>query len=313
MIRLLDLHGEQPYRRIEQFKVMRVQEDRVTKADCVEHLRGLSPSSVDLIVTSPPYFMGKEYDRSLSAADFEDEVRALLPLLKRALKPGGVICWQVGYHIENGIVLPLDWMIDRVFRKHRSFKLRNRIVWTFGHGEHCTRRFSGRHETILAYSLGDHFYFDLDSVRQPQKYPGKRHYRGPKKGELSGNPLGKNPGDVWEIPNVKSKHVEKTAHPCQFPVALVGRLIRAFCPPGGLVLDPYAGSGSTAVAAIMEGRRFTGCDISEEYVAIANDRIEKLGRGELEVRPDVPVMTPDMNSAVARRPDHFVKPEQVDA
>lgn len=287
--------------------------DRVTKADCVDFLRGLKPSSVDLVVTSPPYFMGKEYDRSISAADFEAEVRTLFPLLKRVLKPNGMICWQVGYHIENGVVLPLDWLIDRVFRKYSSVKLRNRIIWTFGHGEHCTRRFSGRHETILAYSLGDKFYFDLDAVRQPQKYPGKRHYKGPNKGELSGNPLGKNPGDVWEIPNVKSKHIEKTAHPCQFPVALAGRLIKAFCPPGGLVLDPYAGSGSTAVAAIMEGRQFAGCDISEAYVGIANERIEKLVRGELSVRPDVPVMTPDMNSAVARRPDHFVQPEDADA
>jgi len=220
---------------------------RLDHADCFDVLATLKPRSVDLVVTSPPYFIGKAYDRSTSRDDFQAEIAKLMRPLKRVLKPGGSICWQVGYHVDDGDILPLDWCIQNVFSKHKSFTLRNRIIWTFGHGEHCTRRFSGRHETILWYSLSETPKFNLDDVRVPQKYPGKRHYRGPHKGEYSGNPLGKNPGDVWEIPNVKANHIEKTEHPCQFPVALASRLIQALCPTGGTVLDPYLGSGSNAV------------------------------------------------------------------
>src|SRR5207247_751209 len=133
---------------------------------------------------------------------------------------------------------------------------------------------------------------NLDAVRVPQKYPGKRHYRGDKKGKYSGNPLGKNPSDVWDIPNVKAAHVEKTAHPCQFPVALPGRLIRALTNEGQLVLDPFVGSGSTAVAALMEQRNFIGCDISRHYLGIAKRRLNALGTNSLAIRADLPPREP---------------------
>lgn len=86
----------------------------------------------------------------------------------------------------------------QIFKKQR-LKLRNRIVWHFGHGLHASKRFSGRYETILWFSKTDNYIFNLDSVRVPAKYPGKRHFKGPKKGQPSGNPLGKNPSDIWEI------------------------------------------------------------------------------------------------------------------
>ena len=78
--------------------------------------------------------------------------------------------------------------------------MRNRIVWHFGHGLHASRRFSGRYEVIMWFTKSDDYTFNLDAVRVPQKYPQKKHFKGPRRGELSGNPLGKNPGDVWEIP-----------------------------------------------------------------------------------------------------------------
>ena len=105
--------------------------------------------------------------------------------------------------------------------------MRNRIVWHFEHGLHCSRRLSGRYETIMWFTKGDDYVFELDPIRVPQKYPGKKYFKGPKAGQYSCNPLGKNPGDVWTIPNVKSNHVEKTGHPCQFPVELIERLVLA--------------------------------------------------------------------------------------
>jgi len=124
-----------------------------------------------------------------------------------------------------------------IFKK-LGLKLRNRIIWHFEHGLHCQRRFSGRYESILWFTKNDNYTFDLDPIRIPQKYPGKRYFKGPNIGRFSCNPLVKNPGDLWVIPNVKHNHPEKTIHPCQFPVELIERLILSMTRPGDLVLTP---------------------------------------------------------------------------
>ena len=125
----------------------------------------------------------------------------------------------------------------------------------------------------------------LIRFRVPSKYPGKRHYKGPNVGKLSGNPKGKNPSDVWGFPNVKNNHPEKTIHPCQFPVELVERLVLSMTDEEDAVFDPYMGVGSSVVAALMHGRRAYGCDIVEEYVDIARQRVDQLYAGTLRVRP----------------------------
>jgi adenine-specific DNA-methyltransferase len=250
--------------------------------------------------------MGKEYDTSLKIKDFSADHERLAPLLVHALKEGGSLCWQVGHHVQNGVVTPLDALVYPIFAAQEGLFLRNRIVWTFGHGVHASRRFSGRHETILWFTKGREYKFDLDAVRVPQKYPGKRHYKGPHKGQFSGNPKGKNPSDVWDIPNVKANHIEKTEHPCQFPVALVQRLIRALVATGGLVVDPFMGSGTAAVAAVLERRRFAGCDINATYVAIARRRVTRANLGQKLHRPiEEPIFVPNGDEAVATRPPHF--------
>jgi adenine-specific DNA-methyltransferase len=251
--------------------------------------------------------MGKEYEKSLNVADFISAHEALAPLLVRCLRSGGSLCWQIGHHVRNSVVIPLDALVYPIFAAENKLSLRNRIVWTFGHGVHASNRFSGRHETILWFTKGADYHFNLNAVRVPQKYPGKRHYKGPKKGEFSGNPHGKNPSDVWEIPNVKSRHVEKTGHPCQFPVALVQRLIRALSERGDVVMDPFMGSGTSAVAAALEGRRFIGCEIQPKYLEIARFRAQQAANGVAQYRPlERPIYIPDDREAVARRPAHFV-------
>jgi len=260
---------------------------------------------VTLTLTSPPYFMGKSYDKSTKLSDFQAEISKLAPSLVRLSKDNGSICWQVGYHAKNGEVYPLDYAIFEAFRTSRDLVLRNRIAWTFGHGEHCRDRFSGRHETILWYTKKGDYIFDLDAVRVPQKYPGKRHYKGPRRGEFSGNPFGKNPSDVWDIPNVKAGHVEKTSHPCQFPVALAQRLVNALSGSGDTVLDPYAGSGTTGIAALLAGRRFLGAEVNPKYAKIAEARYQALARGTLRYRADLPIRSPQQNEAVSQKPDHF--------
>jgi DNA modification methylase len=198
-------------------------------------------------------------------------------------------------------------------------KLRNRIIWHFGHGLHASNRFSGRYETILWFTKGNDYIFNLDDVRVPAKYPGKRHFKGPKKGELSGNPRGKNPSDVWEIlirdwekelwdiPNVKANHPEKTDHPCQYPIELVERCILALTNEGSWVLDPYAGVGSSMIAAIKNNRNAFGIEKEKKYVDITNQRINKLIKGKLNIRPMTqPIHKPSPNDKVAMLPQEWL-------
>jgi adenine-specific DNA-methyltransferase len=270
---------------------------RIEKKDNLTFMRSLPDESMNLIVTSPPYNLGKEYERKRSQDSYIEEQVATIAEAVRLLHPKGSICWQVGNYVDDGEIFPLDILLYEKFKNH-GLKLRNRIVWTFGHGLHCQKRFSGRHETILWFTKGDDYLYNLDPVRVPVKYPSKKHFKGPKKGELSSNPLGKNPSDVWDIPNVKSNHVEKTDHPCQFPVGLIERLVLSLTDPFQNVLDPYMGVGSTAIAALKNDRNAFGCDLMPEYVDIAKQRIKELLKGTLRTRPmNKPVYEPPYNNS----------------
>lgn len=251
--------------------------------DCIDLLRDIPDNSVRLVVTSPPYNLGKSYERK---GDFDIYLAwqdKIIDECIRVLHPEGSICWQVGNYVHDGEVVPLDIALYQSF-KRRGLKLRNRIVWHFEHGLHCSRRLSGRHETIMWFTKTDDYLFNLDTIRVPQKYPGKKHFKGPKAGQFSCNPLGKNPGDVWVIPNVKNNHVEKTVHPCQFPIELVERLVLSMTAVGDLVLDPFAGVGSALAAAVRHGRRAAGAELDKEYVAIAKQRLLQASNGVLPVR-----------------------------
>lgn len=262
--------------------------------DNLGFLGDLAQESVNLIVTSPPYNIGKEYEKKQSLTAYLEQQSEVIRECVRVLHPAGSICWQVGNHVTDAEVVPLDIVLYPIF-KELGLQLRNRIIWHFGHGLHSTKRLSGRYETILWFTKSDSYVFNLDSIRVPSKYPQKKHFKGPKIGQLSGNPKGKNPSDVWDIPNVKSNHPEKTEHPCQFPIELVERLVLALTNPGDAVLDPYMGVGSSVIAAIKNGRNGYGCDIEERYVAIAEERVRALYDGTLKTRPmGKPVYDPNL-------------------
>ncbi len=263
--------------------------------DNMKFMSSLSDGIFKLIVTSPPYNLGKTYERKrLAVDDYLDGQKQVIAECVRLLHDNGSICWQVGNHVEKGEIAPLDTLLYPIFVSH-GLKLRNRIIWHFGHGLHCTKRLSGRYETINWWTKGDDYDWDLDAIRVPVKYPGKRYFKGPNIGKLSSNPLGKNPSDVWMFPNVKSNHPEKTSHPCQFPVELVERLVLSMTDQGDTIFDPYIGVGSAAIAALMHGRKAYGCDVVEEYIDIASDRINKLYSDQLKTRPmGKPIYDPSM-------------------
>ena len=260
----------------------------------------------DLTVTSPPYDIGKPYEKRVPLREYIAWQTRIIKKIVQRTKPNGSICWQVGNYIDNGAVRPLDIELAPIFYK-LGLSLRNRIIWHFGHGMHSKRRFSGRHETILWFSRGDEYTFNLQDVLVPQKYPGKRYFKGPNKGQLSGNPMGKNPEDVWDIPNVVGNHVEKKNHPCQFPVGLVDRLVLALSNEGDVVFDPFTGSGSTAVAALTEKRLFLGCEINFEYVKIAEDRIANTLAGRERFRPANKPVYDHLQSHLSLRPEEWEK------
>ncbi len=256
----------------------------VYPGDCLDLLKQIPDAALQLIVTSPPYNIGKEYEQKLQLEHYIEEQTAVIKECVRALSDRGSICWQVGNYIDKGAIIPLDMVLYPIFSR-LGLIMRNRIIWHFEHGLHCKNRFSGRYETIIWFTKTDDYVFDLDPIRIPQKYPGKKYFKGPKVGQYSGNPLGKNPGDVWIIPNVKSNHIEKTMHPCQFPVELIERLVLSMTNKNDWVFDPFLGVGSTIIAAVRHGRKGAGAEIVSKYVKIAQERIQRELEGVLKTRP----------------------------
>lgn len=252
--------------------------------DNLTFISRLPDEKIKLIVTSPPYNLGKEYESRASIDAYLETQRRVIRECVRVLHPRGSLCWQVGNYVRNGEIIPLDSALYPVFRA-QGLKLRNRIIWHFEHGLHCSKRLSGRYETINWWTKGDDYTWNLDPIRVPSKYPGKRYFKGPNVGKLSGNPKGKNPSDVWTFPNVKNNHAEKTIHPCQFPVELVERLVLSMTDAEDAVFDPYMGVGSSVIAALMHNRMAYGCDVVPEYVDIAWERVRQLQAGTLRTRP----------------------------
>lgn len=264
----------------------------VYEGDCLDLLVSMPDKSVQLIITSPPYNLGKEYEKRSRLQEYIEWQGRVIVECCRVLKDEGSICWQVGNYVDKGSIVPLDIALYPIFAE-LGMKMRNRIVWHFEHGLHSSRRLSGRYETINWFTKTDEYFFDVDPIRVPQKYPGKKHFKGPKAGQYSSNPLGKNPGDLWVFPNVKNNHVEKTDHPCQFPVELVERLVLSMSKKDDWVLDPFMGVGSALVAAALHDRRSVGSEIIRKYVEVARDRVNRALNGTLRVRPmNTPVYDP---------------------
>ena len=248
------------------------------EGDCRTLLAGINAPTFRLVLTSPPYNLAKPYEKKrLAESTYRDIQAEVIRECYRTLLPNGSICWEVGNFVSNGEVVPLDVVLWPIFRDALGMKLRNRIVWNVPHGLHAKNRFSGRYEMVLWFTRGDDYYFDLDAVRVPVLWPKKKYFRGPNKGKLSSNPLGKNPEDVWTdlwpITNVKANHPEKTVHPSQFPEELVRRLVLSLTKPGDWVLDPFLGSGTTAAVCARYGRKVVGAEVVGEYVEIAEKRV----------------------------------------
>jgi adenine-specific DNA-methyltransferase len=299
----------------------------ILNGDAFELLDDVPDGSVKLVLSSPPYNIGKSYERGLfkTQDDYRIWMQGFIEKLVKKLRPDGHICWQVGNHVENGKLEPLDYLFYPMFAD-LGCKLRNRIIWTFNFGLHAQQRFSGRYETLLWFSRSNDYTFNLDEIRVPQLYPGKRHSskKAGKGGKPSGNPLGKNPSDfwqfdpegafitdpIWNIPNVKANHPEKVdGHPCQFPSEVADRCVLAMTSPGDIVLDPFVGTGTTVICADGRSRIGIGFELNADHARDANERLARFRRGELPLRwAGIPPARPKPSDRVSQVP-----PEWLDA
>jgi site-specific DNA-methyltransferase (adenine-specific) len=236
--------------------------------DFLTDVANLPDASIDLILADPPYGLGKDYGNDSdmrSGDDFVAWTRSWLELAIPKLKPSGslyIFCtWQYAPEIF-------------CFLKTRLTMV-NEIIWdrrvpSMGG---TTRRFTSVHDNIGFFAVSKDYYFDLDPVRIPydavtKKARSRKLFEGSKWLEL-----GYNPKDVWSVSRLHRQHAERVDHPTQKPLEIVERMVLASCPPGGRVLDPFMGSGTTAVACARQKREFVGYEINESYCAIARERV----------------------------------------
>jgi adenine-specific DNA-methyltransferase len=239
---------------------------RIYHQDALVALRTTPPETVALTITSPPYNIGKEYEEPLPLESYIEWSAAWIAEVHRVTTRVGAFWFNLGYVSlpERAKAIPLPYLLwDRV-----PFYLVQEVVWNYGAGVAARTSFSPRNEKFLWYvKEAANYTFNLDAVRDPDvKYPNQK-----KNGKLKCNPLGKNPTDVWTFPKVTSganrSSIERTPHPAQFPEAVIERILLACSNEGDVVLDPFLGSGTTAVVARRLGRRVIGFEASEAYVA----------------------------------------------
>jgi len=271
-------------RRREQEEFLKSMLDQTAKSDVLDFFAGLPDDSIAAHISSPPYNLNKQYGAGPSAdamryTYFHGWLQQTVSEMARTVTPGGVVCLNTGKTRDwTEHLLPMDVMLFEDLRRS-GLTFQTRIVWTVPHGLTPANRPADRYETILVFSKGEP-RFNSNAARIPQKQPGKRAFKGPNKGNLSGNPYGAAPTDVWsDIPTVRHNHPERAfgAHPAQFPVALAKRLVLLYTLPGETVCDAFCGSGSTPVAAIETGRHFTGADLFYEDLRakrIANAKLD---------------------------------------
>ncbi|MBD1936758.1 site-specific DNA-methyltransferase [Microcoleus sp. FACHB-68] len=245
------------------------------QGNSTEFLDKLSSTNlhIDLTITSPPYNIGKEYEHPMSVDEYVSWCSGWMHQIHKVTKATGAFWLNIGYLQvpDKGLCVPIPYLLwDK-----SPFYLLQEVVWKYGAGVSTKYRLSPRNEKWLFYIKNFQKYtFNLDNIRDANvKYPNQK-----KDGKYRCNPLGKNPSDVWECPKVttgkKRSSKERTGHPAQFPLGVVERIIQASSNQVEIVLDPFAGSCSTGIAAFGLGRLFIGFEIRQDYCDMAVQRFK---------------------------------------
>jgi adenine-specific DNA-methyltransferase len=241
--------------------------------DCLEAMATLPNESINLTVTSPPYNIGKEYEKQLPLNEYINWCEKWIKEIYRITTSNGAFWLNLGYLSikDRAKAVPIPYLLwDKI-----PFYFIQEIVWNYGAGVAGTKFFSPRNEKFLWYVKNpDEYTFNLDDIRDPNvKYPNQK-----KNGKIKVNPLGKNPTDVWEFPKVTSGQnrasKERTPHPAQFPIAVIERIIKAASDENEIILDPFMGSGTTAIVALELNRPVIGFEIRQDYCDIIANRVD---------------------------------------
>lgn len=282
-------------------KYIKGKKDYIINSDTNLALADFDDNSIDLMVTSPGYFVGKKYEIDKSFADYLEYHTKTVNLLYDKLASNGSVFWNVAQTPLDNEIIPLGAIYYKIF-KDAGFYLKNWIIWHFEGGINTKNRLSGRYENILWFVKDkDNYKFNLDDIRVPAKWQNDPRV----------NPKGKNPTDVWEfkskdlkpeeikyfieqvkkdnqrnksdlsdnflyIDRVVNVSNEKTIHPCQFPEKLIERIIKASSNKGDMVVDIFLGSGTTAKVSRELKRNFIGIDLDLEYCNVSQKRIDDI-------------------------------------
>ena len=252
----------------------------VIEGDCVKVLAGMPAGSVDLVFADPPFNIGYEYDvydDRRAKADYLAWTEKWLAAAVRVLKPDGSFFLAIG----DEFVAEHKVLLDAL-----GLTMRNWIVWHYTFGVNCSKKFNRSHAHILYYVRDPkHYTFNPDSVRVPSA-------RMTTYADRRANPVGKLPDDTWvlrpqesdehfrddqdtwHVPRVCGTFKERLGHPCQMPEGVLDRIIRVASNENGIVLDPFAGSGTTLAVAKKLGRSYLGVELSEQYADGVRKRLQ---------------------------------------
>ncbi len=237
-------------------------------------------NSVSLMVTSPPYNIdirygnnwengkivnskGSKYQDNLEESEYRQLIHDVISETKRVLKEDGQIWFNIKNRYQNESMTPPFWILEYF----QDMYLKNIIIWNFDWGGSTNKRFCSRYEYVFFFTKKKKEYtFNLEDVKIPAlNYRPDRY-----KSQL------KNPTDVWRISLVSGNSNERTEHPAQFPEELIERIIKTGSNEGEIILDPFMGSGTTAVVAKKLGRKFVGYETEIEFVNIAKNRLKNV-------------------------------------
>ncbi len=280
--------------------------DRIFCGDALKQLRRMPDGLVDCIVTSPPYFRQRDYQGSRqigqesTSSKYVERLTAIFAEARRVLKPSGSMWLVIGDKYHGGELLGMPWRVALAL-KDDGWILRSDVIWHKPNAmpSPVKSRPTTDHEYEFFFSKSPDYFYDADAIREPhvtftdksRMRGGRRHFgrRGgtPENGKNGGHsnlhdarwdqafhPKGRNRRTVWSVPLSKFRE----AHFAVFPESLVETCILAACPQNGVVLDPFLGSGTTAVVARRLGRKFIGIDCVREYCNMARRRLAKKPR-----------------------------------
>ena len=285
----------------------------VIEGDCLEGMKLLADGSVDLVFADPPFNIGYHYDiyrDNLEDNVYLDWTRQWMEQAIRILKDDGSFWLAIGdeYAAEMKVLM----------QRTLGLTCRSWVIWYYTFGVNCTKKFNRSH-THLLYFVKDPGQFTFNAEDPAVRVPSARQLV---YGDRRANPAGRLPDDTWVLrpqdvpdsfsveedtwyyPRVNGTFKERAGwHGCQMPEQLLGRIIRTCSNPLDVVLDPFAGSGTTLAVARKLGRYFLGYELSEEYAVGARDRIASITPGDPLDGPENPLTSAPATSQGVRLAD----------